>query len=114
VQLQAAIGFRGEHPEQAGIIHRLINATRQLPIGFGNRGMFGDQRADALDRAEQITEGLISHDKSLPCFIRRCGSQSRGASYSLLGFNVARSPRRSKAAAMILKRSNTTDRAGWL
>jgi hypothetical protein len=66
VELQTAIGFWGEHREEAGIIHCLINGTRKLPIAFGSRGMFGDQRGDALDCAEQITEGLISHDKSLP------------------------------------------------
>jgi hypothetical protein len=42
--------------------------------------MFGDQRADALDRAEQITEGLISHDKSLPVLSDTPDSPSSGAS----------------------------------
>jgi len=56
--------FRGEHSEEAGIIHRLINGTGKLPIGFGSCGVFGDQRGDALDRAKQIGEGLIFRDKA--------------------------------------------------
>src|SRR6516164_7218121 len=39
----------------------MINRVGKTPVGLGGRGVFGDQRADALDRPEQITNGLISH-----------------------------------------------------
>jgi hypothetical protein len=67
MQLQAAIGFRGEHPVKPGIVHRVIDCVREVPIGLSGSGVFGDQRADALDRAEQNAEGLICHDRSSPC-----------------------------------------------
>ena len=68
VQLQTTIGFRSEHREQTGIVHCLIDRARKLPISLCSRGLFRDQRANALDRAEQTTDGLICHDRSFPVF----------------------------------------------
>jgi len=57
MQLQTAIGFRSEHRVQPGIVHRLTDRAGKLPVGLG---VFGDQRADALDRPEQITESWFA------------------------------------------------------
>ena len=56
MQLQAAIGLWGEHPEEAGIVHCLIDRVRKAPVRLGASAVFGDQWADTLDLAEQITE----------------------------------------------------------
>jgi hypothetical protein len=115
VELQTAIGFRGEHREQAGIVHCLIDRAGKLPIGFGSRGVFGDQRADALDRTEQITEGLICHDRSLPALCDIPESPSSGASHCILALNGAVLSRRDTTAVMIFRRSKIplTERGGF-
>ena len=81
VQLEPAIGFRGEHREQTGIVHGLIDRVRKAPIRLGGSGVFGDQRADALDLAEQITDGLICHYRSFPVLI----SSPRGIRFATNG-----------------------------
>ena len=49
MQLQAAIGFRREHPVEPGIVHCVIDRVGKTPVGLGGSGVFGDQRTDALD-----------------------------------------------------------------
>ena len=58
-----------------------MDRAGKLPVDLSSRGMFSDQRADALDRAEQITDGLIWHDDSSPFFdfIIRDGSPTNRA-----------------------------------
>jgi hypothetical protein len=55
MQLEPAIGFRGEHPVEPSLVHCLIDRVGKVPIDLDGRCVFGDQRSDALDRAEQIT-----------------------------------------------------------
>jgi hypothetical protein len=104
--------FRGEHSEEAGIIHRLINGTGKLPIGFGSCGVFGDQRGDALDRAKQIGEGLIFRDKASLFYSTLQIPLAAARVTPIVAFDDTIISRR--GATAIFKRLNTTDRGGWL
>jgi hypothetical protein len=60
----AAAGLRSHQPEQAGLMHRIVDCTGKLPVRFGLRRKLRNQRPDAFDGIEQI---LGHHDFAPLC-----------------------------------------------